>query len=95
MALEKYIFKKLTKNKAAPDEEVRADFLLFPSGIGHESLEKSGNFPAEILLPCSSDFRCFPAGYDDFPAPFLPVPVKSDYFRRPKSSIRGTYLLHV
>ncbi len=33
--------------------------------------KKSEKFPAGILLPCSIDFWCFPAGYDDFPASFL------------------------
>jgi len=39
--------------------------------------KKSGQFPAGILLPRSSDFRCFPAGYGDFPASFLQVPARS------------------
>ncbi len=33
--------------------------------------KKSGQFWVGILLPCSSDFRCFPAGSGDFPASFL------------------------
>ncbi len=37
--------------------------------------KKSENFPAGILLPCCSDFRCFPAGYVDFSASFLQDPV--------------------
>jgi hypothetical protein len=42
------------------------DFWPVPTGK-HWKLtgihrKKSGQFLAEILLPCSSDFRCFPAG---------------------------------
>jgi hypothetical protein len=33
------------------------------------------NFPAGILLPCSGEFQCFPAGYGDFSASFLQDPV--------------------
>ncbi len=36
--------------------------------------KKSGRFPVGILLPCSSDFQCFPAGFGDFPASFLQDP---------------------
>jgi hypothetical protein len=36
---------------------------------------KSGQFPVGILLPCSSDFLCFPAGSGDFLVSFLRDPV--------------------
>ena len=42
------------------------DFRPVSGGKAQESdrnaPEKSGNFPARILLPCSDDFRCIPAG---------------------------------
>ncbi len=37
--------------------------------------KKSGQFEVGILLLCSSDFRCFPAGSGDFPESFLRDPV--------------------
>ncbi len=41
--------------------QVNSDnFLYFPAGSVRKSSEK---FPAGILLPYSSDFRCFPAGF--------------------------------
>ena len=57
------------------------DFRSVPAGK-HRKLagihrKKSGQFPAGILLPCSSDFRCFPAGYGGFPASFLQDPAGS------------------
>jgi hypothetical protein len=53
-----------------------ARFLPESTGSWQESTgRKTKNFPAGILLPCSSDFRCFPAGYGDFPASFLQDPV--------------------
>jgi hypothetical protein len=33
--------------------------------------KKSEKLPVRILLPFPKDFRCFPAGYGDFPASFL------------------------
>ncbi len=39
--------------------------------------KKSRRFPVGILLPCFSDFRCFPAGSGDFPASFLQDPAGS------------------
>jgi hypothetical protein len=55
------------------------DFRPFPAGK-HRKLrgihrKKYGNFPVGILLPSSSDFRCFPGGSDDFPASFLQDPL--------------------
>jgi hypothetical protein len=41
-------------------------------GIYRKKFEK---IPAGILLSCSGDFWCFPAGYVDFPASFLQDPV--------------------
>jgi hypothetical protein len=48
-------------------------FRLFPAEILPES---TGNCQEStgILLPCSNDLRCFPAGYVDFPASFLQDP---------------------
>ncbi len=37
--------------------------------------KKFGQFPPGILLPCSSDFQCFPAAYGDFLESFLQDPV--------------------
>ena len=45
------------------------------TGSSQESTEKSGQLPVGILLPCSRDCRCFPAGFGDFPASFLRNPV--------------------
>jgi hypothetical protein len=57
------------------------DFRPIPVGK-HRKLtgihrKKSEQFPVGILLPCSSDFRCFPAGSGDFPASFLHDPAGS------------------
>ncbi len=49
-------------------------FLRESTGNWQESTEKNLQFPVGILLPRSSDFRCFPAGYVDFPASFLHNP---------------------
>ncbi len=51
------------------------DFRPIPTGK-HRKLEgihrkKSGSFSAGILLPYSSDYRCFLSGYGDFPTSFL------------------------
>ena len=44
-------------------------FLLESTGSWQKSTgKKSGQFSVGILLPRSSDFRCFPAGSGDFPA---------------------------
>ncbi len=56
-------------------------FRQAPAGK-HRKLEgirrkKSENFPARIVLPCSSDIWCFLAGYGDFPASFLQDPARS------------------
>jgi hypothetical protein len=57
-------------------------FQCFPPGscqkakeAGRNPPEKSEKFPVGVLLPCSSDFRCFPEGYGDFPVSFLQDPV--------------------
>ncbi len=55
------------------------DFRPVPIGK-HRKLtgihrKKSGQCPAGILLPCSSDFQYFPAGSADFTASFLQDPV--------------------
>ncbi len=46
------------------------DFRPVPAGKRRKLTgihrKKSGQFPVGILLPCSSDFRCFPAGSGDF-----------------------------
>jgi hypothetical protein len=51
------------------------DFRSVPIGKHRKLIgihrKKSGQFPVGILLPCSSDFRCFPAGSGDFPESFL------------------------
>ncbi len=57
------------------------DFRSVPVGK-HRRLvgihrKKSENFLVGILLPCSSDFRCFPAGCGDFPSSFLKNPAGS------------------
>ena len=41
--------------------------------------KKSRNFPAGILLPCSDDFRCIPAGSSVFSVSFLQVPSGSGH----------------
>ncbi len=42
------------------------DLLAFPGGkngkLARNQWKKSEDFPAGILLPCSVDFQCFPAG---------------------------------
>ncbi len=54
------------------------NFRLVPAGKHRKSTgihrKKSRRFPVGILLPCSSDFRCFPAGSGDFPASSLQDP---------------------
>ncbi len=45
--------------------------------VDRNRMEKSGQFRVGILLPCSSDFRCFPAGSGDFPGSFLQDPAGS------------------
>jgi hypothetical protein len=54
------------------------DFRPVPSGKDRNLTgihrKKFGQFPVGILLPCSSDFRCFPTGSGDFPAYFLQDP---------------------
>ena len=55
------------------------------AGIHRKKIRK---FPLGILLPCSSDFRCFPAGSSDFPASFLQVPAGSGH-----RNVRHGYLL--
>ena len=57
------------------------DFRPVPAGK-HRKLtgihrKKIRKFPVGILLPCSGDFRCFPAGSGDFPASFLQDPAGS------------------
>ncbi len=57
------------------------DFRPVPVGKHRKLIEtyrkKSEKFTARILLPCSNDFRCFPAGCVDFPASFLQDPAGS------------------
>jgi hypothetical protein len=52
---------------------------MFKTQVEQPGLETagSGQFSVGILLPCSSDFRCFPAGSGDFPASFLQNPARS------------------
>ena len=52
--------------------------------------KKSGNFPAGILLPCSADFRCIPAGSSVFSVSFLQVPSGSDH-----RNLRPGWRLHL
>ncbi len=59
-----------------------SDFFRWFPAENHRKLtgihqKKSGQFPIGILLPCSSDLRCFPAGSGDFPASFLQDPAGS------------------
>jgi len=49
----------------------------FPTKSTGSCQESTGKNPAAILLPCSSDFWCFPAGSGDFPASFLQNPAGS------------------
>jgi hypothetical protein len=45
------------------------------AGIHRKKCEK---LPVGILLPLPKDFRCFPAGYGDFPVSFLQDPAGYD-----------------
>ncbi len=45
--------------------------------VGRNRPEKSGQFRVGMLLPCSSDFQCFPAGSGDFSASLLRDPAGS------------------
>ncbi|CAF1231710.1 unnamed protein product, partial [Adineta ricciae] len=45
-----------------------------PHETDRNSPEKGAKFPVGILLPCSSDFRCFPVGSGVFSAAFLQDP---------------------
>ena len=51
----------------------------FPPETGEKSPEKIRNFPAGILLPCSDDLRCIPAGSSVFSVSFLQVPSGSGH----------------
>ena len=59
------------------------DFRPVPCGKAQEgdrnAPEKSRNFPAGILLPCSGDFQCIPAGSSVFSISFLQVPSGSGH----------------
>ena len=51
----------------------------FPPETGRKLPEKIRNFPAGILLPCSDDFRCIPAGSSVFSVSFLQLPSGSGH----------------
>ena len=55
----------------------------FPPETGRKSPENIRNFPAGILLPCSDDFRCIPAGSSVFSVSFLQVPSRTGH-RNPR-----------
>ncbi len=51
------------------------DFRPVPTGKQWKLTRIHRTSPFGILLPCSSDFQCFPAESGDFPASFLQDPV--------------------
>ena len=56
--------------------------------------KKSGNFPAGILLPCSGDFRCIPAGSSVFSISFLQVHSGSSHRNLRPGMPSKNFLLH-
>ncbi len=60
------------------------DIFFFQSFL-YDSQENSGDILPGILLPCFSDFRSSPVGFDEFLAAFRPVPVNFACFRKLKS----------
>ena len=57
----------------------RSLFCAFRQELVVNHREKFGNFPAGMLLPCSGDFRCIPAGSSVFSISFLQVPSGSGH----------------